>query len=506
MINLIILALSFLIVALAQPDFPPFFSIMTASLGYALFWKVTAQKKKRFLLSFFWFASIQIIHLSWFATDRYVGPTIYFVLLAIACFLGACFAFLTQFVKNQISIAQIFLLTSLWTLSEYARLYFLCGYSWNPLGLSLTVLQEGMQLATIGGVFFLTFWVLLTNLFAFKMFQKKGYALGWLILAVTPYLFGYFHINYHEKKRGADFAHVVLVQTALNPEQKAPLSGLPKVAISPLEQWRRIFEMVKKHQGKPIDLIVLPEGSVPYGTDIPLFSPQHYYDIFGKWPLALSKMGNDVFALTLAQTFQADVVIGLDDQNYNAAFLFKPDGRVYRYEKRVLVPMGEYIPFNWCKKFLKKWGIVDSFSPGRSAKVFPSVVPIGLSICYEETFSHLMRQNRLFGSRLLVNLTNDAWYPNSRLPEVHYAHGRIRTVEQGTALVRACNNGVTCGIDSLGKTISRLDHDQAEALYLEISTYSYATIYTYLGDAGIVILSTLLIVLAFILAKKAKLG
>lgn len=507
MTNLFYFLISFIIAACAQPDLNPFFSIVAACLGYALFWKSISEKKNRFWLSFFWFASVQAIHLSWFASDRYVGPTIYLLLILIASFLGLCFAFLSFFIKKEISFSHIVLLTSFWTISEWSRLFFLCGYAWDPIGLSLTATQWGMQMATIGGIFFLSFWVILTNLLAFKMLYKRRYALSWIAIAALPYLFGYFHINYHEKEKNESKVHVVLVQTALYPEEKAPLSGLPQVAISPPEQWKRILKLIKKHEHKPIDLIVLPEGSVPYGTNIPIFSPQVYYDVFGKWPPILSKMGNDAFASTIAEIFKADVVIGLDDQNYNAAFLFKPDGRIYRYEKRVLVPMGEYIPFEWCKKFLKKWGIVDSFIAGKKAKVFPSVVPIGLSICYEETFSNLMRDNRLNGSKMLVNLTNDAWYPHSRLPEVHYIHGRLRSVEQGVPLVRACNSGVTCAIDSLGKTIARLENTTADALHVAVPTYSYSTFYTKIGDKGIIIFCGFLIslTLGYLLPKRPSL-
>ena len=143
-----------------------------------------------------------------------------------------------------------------------------------------------------------------------------------------------------------------------------------------------------------------------------------------------------------------------------------------RYEKRILLPIAEYIPFNWVKKFALKYGIADSFTPGLEAKVFQmGRVKTGVSICYEETFGNLMRANRAKGADLLINLTNDAWYPDSRLPSVHYLHGRLRAVELGIPLLRSCNTGVTCGIDALGRTIGMLPFETPR---VQTSAWSFA--------------------------------
>ena len=526
--SFLLLVLSFLIVALAQPDWSPFCCILASALGYAIFWKgmlACSSKKKRFFLALVWFGGVQVIHLSWLTADRYVGPVIYLLVVFIFLSLGGLFGFLSLFVQEpkQMRISRVLAIAGGWTIIEWSRLFFLSGFSWNPVGLALSGTLYGMQMASIVGVFGLSFWVIFTNLMALRMWVRPfawGVSALWVVVALTPYLFGYAEVTFQDReseRQKSPPLSVVLVQTSLLPEEKTSFPGSIE-PLSPLDQWRRMLSFLKKHDGKEIDLLVFSETVVPYGTDHQVYWPESVSEAFNETfsvELDASKendaVGNSYWAQMLANHFNADVAIGLEDYDaefaYNAGFLFSPNSTSReRYQKRVLVPFGEYIPFDWCRTLLAKYGIFDSFQPGSEAKVFPGKkVPLGMSICYEETFGHLMRETRLNGAALLINMTNDVWYPYSRLPYVHYLHGRMRSVECGMPIVRSSNTGVTCGIDSLGRVVGILDYERAgrkstaDALHLTLSSYTYPTLYTHLGDKLILVLG-LSLVLVDILA------
>ena len=122
---------------------------------------------------------------------------------------------------------------------------------------------------------------------------------------------------------------------------------------------------------------------------------------------------------------------------------------------------------------------------------------MSFSICYDETFPQKVREGRKLGAKLLVNVTNDGWYPFSRLPSQHFEHAKFRAIENGAPLIRACNTGVSASVDSLGRTVACLKEKNsknllyAKALFSEVETYTYSTLYTFWGDWGMVSLCLL---------------
>ena len=275
-------------------------------------------------------------------------------------------------------------------------------------------------------------------------------------------------------------------------------------------------------------MVVLPEVALPYGAYRGIYSLDNikslWVRVFGKGsnknlpeikpPYAFereSRYGSQIvvtnlfIAQALANQLRAEVIIGLDARDlktkklYNSAFFFRPfESSFSSYEKQVLVPLGEYIPYEWATNLAKKFGIVESFSPGDVAKVFVGTVPIGVSICNEETYPYIVREIRKLGANFLVNISNDVWFPDSKLPIQHFEHGRLRAAENGVSLVRACNTGVTGAIDCFGRVIGTLEVDTSKsqraagALFLNVPTNQFSTPYTLYGESLIVILSLFL--------------
>jgi apolipoprotein N-acyltransferase len=197
----------------------------------------------------------------------------------------------------------------------------------------------------------------------------------------------------------------------------------------------------------------------------------------------------------------------MDKENYNAALVYHPNTiKIESYEKRVLLPIVEYFPFSWVKNLAAKFGITGAYTHGSTNKIFAGkIANFSISICYEETFGHLLHDNRNIGAQLLVNISNDAWFPNSKLPKQHFDLGKIRTVENGLPLIRACNTGITAGINAFGETISILDkkENQNGLLLLNVPLASYPTLYSLLGDYLILSVSGLFILL-FLFSRKHR--
>ena len=531
---------SWIVVAFGQPSRSPVLSVCSSVFGFALFWFALVRfqgKKKRFIISSLWFLTVQSIQLSWMATPEYQGEYIYVVYAGLALWFGLQFGFLSLLFPDRFPIdtLRILLICSTWTLIEWGRLFILCGFPWNPVGLSMTASAPSSQMVALFGVFGLSFWVVLVNLLALNLFfsKSKKQILSFGSCFVLPYVFGLGHIYFHDVYKPNVFhtLSALLVQPGLLPDQKSFFYEKRERFVDPLTQWREMIYSIKKKANQKIDLIVFPESAVPFSASSCVYPFELVYNLLKKeWnverdvltelllaPFAEKLEGvwyvnNAFWAQAIANYWDAEVVIGLDDTDkktglsYSSAFHFQPQSfELSRYDKRVLVPLAEYLPFNFLKPFVERYGIADFFEHGKEANIFGKKYALSCSICYEECYGNLMREGRKKGAEVFINITNDAWFPSSQLPLQHFYHGRLRALENGVPLLRACNTGVTVGVDSLGRTVGLLQEkaglaDQSsEALFLTLNITSYPTLYTFWGDRAIIAISFSLIGIFFIL-------
>ncbi len=523
--------LSLCIVALGQPARIGWLGAVAAVIGYSLFFLCISplvSHLKKILVGVIWFTTVQLIQLSWMTSIEFQGYYILFIYSLISLWLGCQFGLLTFFVLNEekLSIRKVLFCASLWALMEWARLLIMCGFSWNPIGLALTSFIPSLQFASFFGILGLSFWVMLTNLIglnALRSRMRSRQTAYWLIFVSIPYLFGVMQLNFHQyanrnEKRTLD---VALIQTDLLPSEKTPHFDRMKEFVTPLEQWESILHFLKEKQKSHWDLIVLPEAAVPMPSDLsgypyvkarealiatfgpeserkfpPLrvpFAEQHFYHGQKIWCVS-----NLFWCQALANLYDAEVVAGLDhadralNKNFNSAFYFKPNSLLFqRYDKQILLPLAEYLPFDFLKPLTKSYGIYDFFSHGEETKIFGDKVLFSPSICYEETFSEMMRNGRAKGAELFVNITNDNYYPKSSLHEQHLYHSRLRAVENGIPLIRSCNSGVTAVIDCFGQLLARFedaagDSERAGVLNYYFTAFHFPTLFSFWGEGGII--------------------
>lgn len=177
---------------------------------------------------------------------------------------------------------------------------------------------------------------------------------------------------------------------------------------------------------------------------------------------------------------------GRTSRLYNSAFLRGTDGRVLgRYDKRVLVPFGEYMPFGDRFPRLRELSPATSnFAAGRDAAPLPlgPTARLGALICYEDVIPAPARAAVAAGATLLVNLTNDAWYGDGAEPVQHQALAIWRTVETRRDLVRSTNTGLTSVLAATGEVLDELPTFTAGTLAVDVRLLSTLTPYAAVGD------------------------
>tara|TARA_Y100001934_G_scaffold276609_1_gene373542 strand:- start:4837 stop:5247 length:411 start_codon:yes stop_codon:yes gene_type:complete len=77
---------------------------------------------------------------------------------------------------------------------------------------------------------------------------------------------------------------------------------------------------------------------------------------------------------------------------------------------------------------------------------------IGVSICYEDAFSHVINA-ALPQAQVLANLSEDAWFGDSLAPHQRLQMARVRAIETGRPMIRSSNNGLSALIDAKGRVM-----------------------------------------------------
>jgi apolipoprotein N-acyltransferase len=149
---------------------------------------------------------------------------------------------------------------------------------------------------------------------------------------------------------------------------------------------------------------------------------------------------------------------------FDSAYAIDPQrGELERYDKTHLVPFGEYVPL---RALLGHFvgavarGIASAdVTAGPAPRSVPlpglldsgEALPVGIPICYELLFPDLMRRFAGDGARVLLAITNDAWYGRTGAPHQFLVMTAVRAAESGRWIARAANTGVSALIDDGGR-------------------------------------------------------
>lgn len=144
---------------------------------------------------------------------------------------------------------------------------------------------------------------------------------------------------------------------------------------------------------------------------------------------------------------------------FNSIQVVAPNGQIVESaDKAHLVPFGEYLPF---ERLFRALGVTQfvhipgGFTPGarRRALNVPGLPALAPLVCYEAIFPGEVLPAE-GGVSALLNVSNDAWFGRLAGPWQHFAHARLRTIEEGLPMIRAANSGVSAVIDAYGRVLA----------------------------------------------------
>ena len=197
----------------------------------------------------------------------------------------------------------------------------------------------------------------------------------------------------------------------------------------------------------------------------------------------------------------AQLVIGLpvldhEHQTYYNGLISLGKGEEDLYQKRHLVPFGEFMPLRALLGPLAKAFQVpmSDFSAGTAERPLLQVGPhrVGVSICYEDAFAAEVVQ-ALPDAAYLINVSNDAWFGDSLAPHQHLGIARMRALENGRPLLRATNTGISAIIDHRGQVLGRVPAFERGLFSATIQPRAGLTPFARLGNGLAIVLAGLLL-------------
>jgi len=335
---------------------------------------------------------------------------------------------------------------SLWTLVEWARGSVpLGGFPWNLVGYTWAFSDELIQITSLVGVFGLSGWTIfaatmLGGLITDSVSRSRIYVWAGTVMAVfgSLWLFGFDRLSKDPQTMVANVKLRLVQANVLQGEKQDP------------DLRRRHLldhvELSRAYSDRSITHIIWPETAVAF----PL----------GQTPSIREFVSQVVPVNGLLLTGAIRMEFGRSGQGmiWNGLTVMNDHGEIVgSYDKRKLVPFGEYIPFRQWASFA---GILTGgrdFSSGKGPTnvTIPGLPTFRPLICYEAIFPGSITSD-LDKPKWLLNLTNDGWFGHTSGPYQHFTQARVRSVEEGLPLIRSANTGISAVVDPYGRILASL--------------------------------------------------
>jgi dolichol-phosphate mannosyltransferase len=405
----------------------------------------------------------------------FFGATLYWILLfgelawsaliVMSASFTAVFALLSSaLVRSGRPVRSALGLAALWTVMESLRdLMPFGGFSWGTLGATQADNRVTLRLASITGVWGVTFVLVAVNALLVEAVagggggrRRGGRVLLALALAVAPVAIAFPVANGRSIDVAAIQVDVLTARSLPSAEEDVAVAGLN------IDQHATLAS-------DPPDLAVWGESAVDPGATTPR--------VFDRVRGVVAEVG--------APTLMGSVQPGAGGLQNQVLALNGRGEIVGRYAKTHLVPYGEYVP--WREEL--RWvgalrQIPYDLVPGTDVAPLhvPGLPPVGTPICFENAFPGIERELVLRGAGFLTVLTNNASYEQTALSRQHVELSRIRAVEDGRWVVHVAVSGISAFVDPSGAVVAQAGLFQPAILRHTIRSSDARTWYVRLGD------------------------
>ncbi len=379
------------------------------------------------------------------------------------------------------ALAGLVVVPSCWLLTEWLRSWQALGGPWAVFGASQWQHPAVLALAAVGGVWLISFALVMTNVAIVLVIQalprpgganlRPGLALFGAAAAVASIGAGPLAFALTPASPAVRQVTVAMVQPGVISNTSLRVHASQSLTAE-LSQSGTL-------SGVRPDLIVWGESSIAVD-------------------LTLAKNRAQLLQLEqLAARDGADILVSQDATppgkgHEKWAVLVSPSGIEGIYVKTRLVPFGEYIPFRqqlgWLTKISK--AAASNMIPGTGAHLLQATdrqgrpLPIGVLICFESAFPDMSRVDTDNGALLIVYQSATSTFQGTWGPDQHASLGAVRAAETGRPVVQAALTGVTAAFDARGRLLAWMGQSSRGVVNvrLDLPPASARTLYDRFGD------------------------
>ena len=341
---------------------------------------------------------------------------------------------------------RVLFFTSSWIIFELLRSFLFTGFPWGLIAYTWSWSIQFVQIVSVIGVYGLSFLTILCSaLIGLSFIKKENFIFLIISTLILILLFSYGHIRIKNYSNSYHDNQYRIVHT--NFDQK--------------EKWKK--ENIEK---------MASNGS----SDLITIFPETAFGMYN-----------------------------VRNSNWFVGHIREEDGHYFNsidfsnkiYDKKKLVPFGEYIPYERQLEILglKNLIFMGSMRSGKAQQDFvDNFLPL---ICYESVFPNFVRKSLKKETELIINISNDAWFGEGTGPQQHFTHTRFRSIEHGITLIRSANKGISALVNPIGKVDHVIESDHIAYLDVKVPKKLSQTAYTKYGESFVYFLIVIFLVIGY---------
>ncbi len=363
-----------------------------------------------------------------------------------------------------------------WVLFEWIRSWFLTGFPWLSVGYS-TIEWPLAGYAPVGGVFLCSLALALcSGVLAWFLCRRSLLSAITAVAVTSAIVGGGYALQQIEWTQPVEDRTVDVTMAQGNIAQE--LKFQPNLLEDSIDLYSSLSE-------SGAELVIWPESAIPtVFTDL------------AEWEVAFAQRLQQQGTTVISGGFTSDE----DYTKYYNAIKVLNGTEDQVYEKRHLVPFGEFTPFRDLISLLSDLITIpmSDLTPGTGPiePIEVNGVRYGMSICYEDAFGSEMRA-QFPNANVLINVSNDAWFGDSTAPHQHQEIAAMRSLEFARPMLRVTNTGITSLINHRGKIVEQGPQFEAVAIDVVVTPREGVTPYVKLGDWLAVLSSVLLLLIGW---------